>query len=287
MRSRSRLLRISLAATPFGGLLQSCSAQSEAPVPSGSDWLVSQVGNGFQILYGNGLGFPQYSFLHVNSGFLCLNDGRDAGWGPSIILLPSLWSSDAYHRGTPVDATWDVAGSDLILTITGTMADLDIPLTVHMYPQVRCIRILADLEATSAGSALPGDRPGEALEPEMLPLMPISPKQLDTQTTWVAEQRYASPEDSWIVWPHDIGQTFALIGGTSEWKVNASSVFVELDEPMTVTGWVTPSTDANDGNVGFWAATDQLLYSWSYRIYTSSLRKCPDPPAGWDVVLLP
>jgi len=31
-------------------------------------------------------------------------------------------------------------------------------------------------------------------------------------------------------------------------------------------GWVTPSNDPNDDNVGFWAASNQIIRSWQYTV---------------------
>ena len=248
-------------------------------------WLVTEVDDELHIAYGSDVDFPQYGLLHLDSGFFRLNYGPASGWGTSVILLPALWSDGVYHQGAPVDATWQVEGAELILTVTGTIASLDVSLTVRLYPPVRNLRILADIEATIEGSAPLDHRPGEAFKPVMLSSMHISATQWDTQAACAAAQSYAIHEDGWIIWPHVVDQTFGLIGGTSEWKVNAPSVLIELAEPMTITGWVTPSEDPNDDNVGFWAASDSVLSSWSYRIYTSSVEKCTDPPAGWDLFL--
>lgn len=37
--------------------------------------------------------------------------------------------------------------------------------------------------------------------------------------------------------------------------------------------------------IGFWAATDEVLRSWRYRIYSSSVGKCTDPAPGWNLFL--
>ncbi len=49
-------------------------------------------------------------------------------------------------------------------------------------------------------------------------------------------------------------------------EANAPSIEVTLDEPMQITGWVTPSNDPNDDNVGFWAASNQIIQSWQYTV---------------------
>ena len=268
-----------------GGWGPSLDAQAEALLPADSDWMITRVGDELRIAYGSGPDFPQYGVLHLESSFFRLNYGPDSGWGTSIILLPAFWVAGSYWQGAPVDATWHVEGPDLVLSVIGAIAELDVALTVRIPPPVRNLRITADVEAAVEGSVALDERPGEAFKPVMLSSMRISPAEWDTQTACVADQSYGIPEDGWIIWPHVIGHTFGLIGGTSEWKMNAPSVFIALDEPMTITGWTTPSEDPNDDNVGFWAATDDVLPAWRYRVYASSAGTCADPPAGWDLFL--
>ncbi len=258
-------------------------AQEDTVLTADSNWRVTQVGEELRIVYAGARDFPQYGVLHLDSSFFRLNYGPASGWGTSIILLPAFWTDGSYRQGAPVDATWHVEGLDLVLSVTGTIAELNVDLTVRISPPVRNLWISADVEALVEGSVPLDDRPGEAFKPVMLSSMRISPTQWDTQTACVAEQSYAIPDDGWVIWPHVVGETFGLIGGTSEWKTNAPTVLIELDEPRTVTGWVTPSEDPNDDNVGLWAATDEVLPSWSYRIHASSVGKCTDPPAGWSL----
>ena len=259
--------------------------QAETVRIADSSWLVTQVGEELRIAYGSGIDFPQYGVLHLESSFLRLNYGPSSSWGTSIVLLPALWTGGSYRQGAPVDVAWHVEGRDLVLSVTGAIDELDIVLSVRLSPPVKELRFIADVEATVEGSVPLDDRPGEAFKPVVLSSMRISPTVWDAQTACAAKQSYIIPHDGWIVSPHVVGQTLALIGGTSEWKMNAPSVFVELEQPMTITGWVTPSQDPNDDNVGLWAATNEVLPSWRYRICTSSLRNCTDPPAGWDLYL--
>ena len=62
------------------------------------------------------------------------------------------------------------------------------------------------------------------------------------------------------------GRVFGLRGGTSDWEINASTIEVALAQPMQVTGWVTRSSNPNDDNVGFWAASDQIIRKWQYMV---------------------
>lgn len=77
---------------------------------------------------------------------------------------------------------------------------------------------------------------------------------------------YNLPSSGWVIYPARSASCFGLIGGTSSWKTNAPTVEVVLRQPKPsqVTGWVTYSTNPNDDNVGFWAASSQVLREWQY-----------------------
>jgi hypothetical protein len=113
------------------------------------------------------------------------------------------------------------------------------------------------------------NRPGEAFKPVMLSSMHISANMWDTKLAYVDSQSFEVPEEGWIIQPPTEGRVFGLQGGTSDWKTNAPTIEVTLDEPMQITGWVTPSSDPNDDNVGFWAASDQIIQSWRYKVIAS------------------
>jgi hypothetical protein len=53
---------------------------------------------------------------------------------------------------------------------------------------------------------------------------------------------------------------------TSTWITNAPTIDVLMDQSVQITGWVTRSSYANDDNVGFWGATDDILRRWHCRL---------------------
>jgi hypothetical protein len=96
--------------------------------------------------------------------------------------------------------------------------------------------------------------------------MHISSDSWDTQSAYVDNGTLAIPESGWIVDPPVTGSRFGLRGGTSTWKTNAPTVEITMETGRAITGWVTPSADPNDDNVGFWAAAEEVVREWGYRI---------------------
>ena len=100
--------------------------------------------------------------------------------------------------------------------------------------------------------------------------MHISPTVWDTQTAYACLLTAPIPASGWIFDPPAYVNIFGLEGGISDWQIQqqqgrpAPTIEVRLDEALEVTGWVTQSTNPNDDNVGLWAASDQVLPSWSY-----------------------
>jgi uncharacterized repeat protein (TIGR01451 family) len=231
-------------------------------------WHVKKIGNELRIHYGSGTNFPQYAVLHLDSGYFRLNYGPNSGWGTSIVLPPSFWSNGVYYQGTPVNASWRIESSKLIISITGTISSLDISSQVQLWPPIKNENIIAEIKTEIDGSVPLDTRPGEAFKPIMLSSMHISPTIWDTQTAYACLRVSSIPQSGWIFQPPAYVALFGLQGGASNWKINAPTVEVMLDRPMQVTGWVTPSNDPNDDNVALWAATDKVLTSWSYTVRT-------------------
>jgi hypothetical protein len=74
------------------------------------------------------------------------------------------------------------------------------------------------------------------------------------------------PEDGWMVQPAVVSSFFGLTGGTSNWKTNAPTVDVLVDQRLQVVGWVTRTAEPNADNVGLWGASDDVLRHWQYRL---------------------
>ena len=256
-------------------------SRSAAPVLV-ENWRVSQIGNELRIAYGSGVDFPQYAVLHLSDGYLRLNYGPVSGWGTSVILLPVFWSGGHLYQGAPVTVTYEVVSTTLVLHIQGTIGGLDVSIEVHLSPPVRNEMISAYVIARVEGDVmLDNNRPWEAFKPVMLSSMHISSTQWDTQAAYACLREASIPASDWILEPPAFVRLFGLEGGTSSWKTNAPTVEILLDQPRYATGWVTPSTDPNDDNVGFWAATDIVLHSWSYVVTVNA-----DPRPRTNCVLV-
>jgi hypothetical protein len=193
--------------------------------------------------------------------------GTTSQWGTSIVLLPALWSKVScptdYCQGAPITATWQTVGSNLMLSIQGTIATLKVASTVTLLPPANNV-FVAQVSTTATGNVKLDNRPGEAFKPVMLSSMHISLTQWDTQAAFIGTRTFALPQSGWIIQPPTVARDFGLQGGTSAWKTNAPTIEVTLNQGIAVTGWVTQRNDPNSDNVGFWCATNKVLPSWRF-----------------------
>lgn len=238
-------------------------------------WHVEQIGDAVRIFYKRGSDYLQYGAIDLASSYLRLNSGAGSGWGTSIVLLPSFWSNQVYYQGSRVRIIGMMClpkGQNLGILMAGTIATLRVYVQMVLYPPT-----LSSITARIVGSAQPttpltiDNRPGEAFKPVMLSSMRISTTQWDTSSAFAGSQSFPIPANSWIISPQSstVAVTFGLRGGTSSWKTRAPTIRINLSQPMQIAGWVTPSNDPNDDNVGLWAASDTLLSSWRYQIVAS------------------
>ncbi len=228
-------------------------------------WSVTRSGNVAEIAYGSGSKYPQYAALHVDSSYFRMSTGPGAGWGTSVVLLPSFWTGGVYHQGGPVSYDYMTDGEDLLVTIDGTVSGL------HSSGQIRLSppsggAVRAKVTMNTTGSVVLDARPGEAFKPLMLSSMHISSTMWDAQSAYIGTTSYPIPASGWILDPPAAGTVFGLKGGTSSWKTNAPTIEISLPSSLPITGWVTSSADPNDDNVGFWPASDTVLGSWAYDI---------------------
>src|SRR6266446_6655276 len=102
-------------------------------------WSVSQNSNILQIGYGSGTSLPQYGALDLSSSYFRLVYSTTSGWGTSLILFPVFWSQASCPppglcQGAAVTATWQVKGSNLILSLTGIIGGLQVSSSVDLAP---------------------------------------------------------------------------------------------------------------------------------------------------------
>lgn len=237
-----------------------CNGCDEAPA-----WSVARNGSILEVAYGSGRDSPQYAALHLESGYFRMNYGPGSGWGTSVVLVPSFWKGGVLYQGVPIDASWQARSRDLVIQIEGTASQLSFEVGLQISPPSGD-SLTAVVTAITNGDVVLDDRPGEALKLVMLSSMHVSSDLWDAQSAFAEGQTFGIPESGWIVDPRVTGTRFGLRGGTSSWKVNAPTVEITLDAARSITGWVTPSSDPNDDNVGFWAASGEVIREWRYRI---------------------
>ena len=252
-------------------LLASCGGRKSvtqnptAPSSSASVWSVTQSGTVLEISYGSGASFPQYAALHTESGYFRMNFGPGSGWGTSVVILPSFWSGGTYYQGARTTATWGTSGADLIIAFSSNVSALTVQGQIRLQAP-SADSLVATVNASVSGTVVLDARPGEAFKPLSLSSMHVAPNVWDSPSAFVDAQPVAIPDEGWIIQPAMSGALFGLTGGTSGWKTNAPTIEVSMDRTIDVTGWVTRSSNPNDDNVGFWAASPELLRAWQYRL---------------------
>ncbi len=241
-------------------------------------WSVSQNGSLLQINYGTVANSPEYAVLDLSSSYFRMNYGPTSGWGTSIDTMPSYWAGGNLFQGYGVAATTATNGPDLVLTLDGASNTLSTHETITLSAPSNN-SISAVVSATTSGSVQLDARPGEAFKPVFLSSMHDSATSWDASHPFVGSTTYNFPAGGWIVppTPPAVDTRFGLLGGTSAWKTNAPSVFVDFANPIQVAGWLTTDGNPNDDNVGFWGASDAVMSSWNYRLTVNGATAVPEP----------
>jgi hypothetical protein len=258
----------------------------------GANWAWDRVGNELRMAYGDGADKPQYATLHLDSGYFRLVPTREAGWGTSVVLTPCFWTGGQLKQGTAVTVgSVTEVGGELLLrlnaTETGTAQNYSVrtQVDVTISPPTGDGLIQAHVEAHCTGHVTLDDRPCEAFKPVMLSSMRISDTEWDARAVLRGTEKLAIPANGWLLPPPCQAATrFGFCGGSSDWKQHAPTVEIEwlsTPAPEGVQGWVTPSTDPNDDNLGYWAAFSAFQSRWQYRI-RSSIRAVARLGAGTD-----
>lgn len=244
-------------------LLISCAP----PPPPTSLWSVKD-GAVIEIGYYIDGGYPQIFALHKNDGAMRLTYLPDGSWGTAVYPL-GYWHDDYYVKGITIDNfDYHEQSSNLVLELTASTQDIDtIDYIITLYPpQDNSTR--ANVEMTISNTIELDNRPvqGETFQLAVLASMNIG------NNLWDAKQAYAGvtvvdTPDSEFIFDNVIRtRKFGLIGGTSDWKENAPTIKIISDRDVYIQGWVTPSTDTDDDNIGMWGGQDEMVLSWSYAV---------------------
>jgi hypothetical protein len=247
-------------------------------------WRAAYKDRVLMIYYEEGERQSQFAALHLNDSYFRMVYGPDSAWGTSVILLPVYWSQGTQHQGGQVDVVPHVDENDLILDIEGIVGMLHVSCQLSIQPPGKD-SLTAHVRVQSSGEIVLDDRPLEAFKPAMLSSMHISETHWDAEVAYIGNpkwiitligerffprwlQPHRIPKSEWIITPSNVitSKRFGLRGGTSEWKKNAPTIIIEMNRPLQITGWVTPTENPNDDNVGLWAASKELLTSWEYKI---------------------
>lgn len=211
--------------------------------------------------------WPQIAALHPGSSYFRLTCGA-CGWGTSVVVLPSFWMMNRLFQGARVQTRWHVEGDDLCLDFTGCIAHLDVTGQIRLpAPEAQSTKARVSVQVAS-DAALNGfldERPGEAFKPVMLSSMRLDDQMWDARAALVDEDVVDLPAQGWIGEPRT-ARRFGLRGGQSRWKPLAPTTEIVLNRELTIAGWVTPSADPNDDNVGLWASSTTVLRDWNYEI---------------------
>jgi hypothetical protein len=248
----------------FSLLLVSCGGHGSA-VGTSNSWAVDTSNPVWAISFGSDKSFPQYGALDTASGYLRLVPTTQSNWGTSVVVFPAFWSGGVYYQGTTIAASHSLSGNNLVIDFTGTLGGLTVVGRLTIFPPDQQINAQVDI-VSATGNVVLDKRPGEAFKLVTLSSMHISDTQWDSQSAYVGSQSYAFPASGWIIDPPGSGTVFGLTGGTSSWKTNAPTMEISIPTSQTVTGWVTSSSNPNDDNVEFWAASDTVISSYSYDV---------------------
>ena len=198
-----------------------------------------------------GQNLPQYGVLYTSStqgGYLRLVYGPTGGWGTSIILSPSFWTSDGvYHQGTALNNVHtQINCSTIQLSFDETLAGLSFSGILNIDPPANN-QVTAHVSMTTSNTVtLATNRPGEAFKPVALSTM------FDSTTVWDSQSAIIGSTTSplvatsgWIV-PSPIAAThFGLVGGPSLHGLNANTPTITIDlagvSSPVVTGWIAPT----------------------------------------------
>lgn len=263
----ARIFIITLSCAIFISIL-GCGGGDSSKEPN---WSITKKGEILEIAYRYENSYPQYAALHLDSSYFRMNYGPGSGWGTSVILFPSFWERGKLYQGAKISSyNTKIEDNILIISFSGTISSLVVSGEIRLLPPEKDL-LVAKVKMSINGDIQLDNRPGEAFKTVMLSSMHISDERWDAKTAYVDSQQFSIPKEGWIINPPLRGNIFGLTGGLSQWQIDNNqgpvpTVEIVLDNSMDITGWVTPSENPNDDNVGFWAASNQVIRSWEYTI---------------------
>jgi len=199
---------------------------------------------------------------HVFAGILV---GSPSNPDPDNVRRGTVSDSIIYHQGALINVTWQKQGNNLLLSYSGAISELSFAGTILLNPPAQN-SINAEVGVATSGHIELADKPNEAFKPVMLSSMHINGTEWDCNESFIGTTANSIPEEQWLVPDPITNAVFGLEGGSSTWKQNAPSVTITLNTTMSITGWVTPSTNPNDDNVGMWPSLNTVPESWNYTI---------------------
>jgi hypothetical protein len=232
---------------------------------NGTNWSINLEEDILEIAYRTGDRYPQYAALHLNDSYFRMVYGSQSNWGTSVIIMPSFWENGVLYQGAPVSYSYHEEGPDLIISLTGRISSLSVKADLQIFPPSEN-SISVQVSVSVDGNVNLDYRPDETFKLVTLSSMHISPGIWDSCYAFVNSSFITIPSEGWIIQPAITARVFGLEGGSSSWKTNAPTVEVHLSNDVKITGWVTPTTDPNNDNVGYWGATDNVVRSWEYEL---------------------
>ncbi len=228
------------------------------------------------ITYGSGADFPVFASLDTKSSYFRMVHSKTAGFATSFVLLPIVWSNTSacplggLCQGAKVSVAYERVGPNLRLTMVGTIAkNLRSTVKVTLSPPVRG-HIRADVVVRNEGDiALNTARGAETFKAVFLSSMKVGPARWDAKTAFAGPRSNIQFVEGNLLTPAPgySAAVWGVNGGSNAWKTNASTVEVRSGTiPCSVNGYVTPSANPNDDNIGMWCGSSKLLRSYSYSV---------------------
>lgn len=252
-------------------------------------WKLIQTDTTVVIAYNQGTSLPAYGRLDLNTSMLYLVYGPLSHWGTALVLLPALWSQEDcatdYCESATIAITKplteiDATGSDIVLPLRGTIAGLQVDLTVDFSAPGQDTLSVAVTATAGDADTLPLDaaHTTDAFKAVLLRSAFYSAKQ------WTALQAFTSDESYSFLAPPTFtrligtaASTFGLTGGTSDLVRNAPTITVSMANPASVlvTAEEQSSSDSITNNVSLWGSmtAQDLLASqdtWNYTVTASN-----------------